>query len=248
MAAANQCVSHLTSFRSKRTSARAEAYILIGVMKAFFRNQWHAHRQRLAVIITAFFLIAGFVQAALGLSYVLKLTPVILAIIASIAVAFWDAPVKAKIRASAIIVIGSLIVEIIGVKTGLLFGDYEYGKVLGFTVLGAPLTIGLTWLLVSLSAWHIATINKYPLWQKFLLGGVLVVMFDLILEQFATAYGLWSWQGGTIPLYNYVCWFMVAQVWFFVFHKFAPKTEPSLYAVSALPLMAIFFWLMLAIA
>ncbi len=217
-------------------------------MRTFFRKQWHNHRQRFAVIITAFFLLAGFVQAALGLDYVLKLTPVILAIIVSIAVSFWDVPVKAKIRSSAIIIVGSLIIEIVGVKTGLLFGDYEYGKVLGFTVLGAPLTIGLTWLLVTLSAWHIASINKYPLWQKFLLAGVLVVMFDLNLEQFASAYGLWSWQGGVIPLYNYICWFVVAQLWFFVFHKFAPKFEPSQYVVSALPLMAIFFWLMLVIS
>lgn len=217
-------------------------------MKAFFRKQWHNHRQRLAVVITAFFLIAGFVQAALGLSYVLRLTPVILAVIASVAVSFWDAPVKSKIQASTIVIFGSLLIEIIGVKTGLLFGDYEYGRVLGFTVFGAPLTIGLTWLLVCLSAWHIVAINKSPVWQKFLLGGVLVVMFDLILEQFATAYGLWSWQGGKIPLYNYVCWFLVAQIWFFVFHKFAPKFEPSLYVVSTLPLMAVFFWLMLVVA
>lgn len=217
-------------------------------MYTFFRKQWHNHRQRLAVIITAFFLFAGFVQAAFGLDYVLKLTPVILAIIVSIAVGFWDAPVRAKLQASAVIVIGSLIIEIIGVKTGLLFGDYEYGKVLGFTVFGAPATIGLTWLLVCLSAWHIVALNKYQLWQKFLLAGVLVLMFDLILEQFATAYGLWSWQGGVIPLYNYVCWFLVAQLWFFVLYKFAPKFEPSLYAVSVLPLMAIFFWLMLVIA
>jgi putative membrane protein len=204
--------------------------------------------QQVAVGIVAFFLVIGVLQAAFGLSYVLRLTPVLLTIIACTAVIFWDAPVKAKIWASAIIIFGSYLVELIGVQTGMLFGDYSYGKLLGFTVFGVPITIGITWLIVCLSAWNIVSLNTSSLLRKYLLGGVLVVMFDLILEQFAVAYSLWSWQGGNIPLYNYISWFAVSMIWFFVIHKFAPKAEPSIFAIYILPLMAAFFWLMLLIS
>lgn len=217
-------------------------------MKQFFEKQWRYNRQRLFVVVLAFFLFTGFLQAMFGLEYVLRLTPIMLTIVACTSVVFWDASIKAKLWASGIVVAGTFIIELIGVQTGLIFGDYAYGKLLGLTIFGAPITIGITWLLVTLSAWHIVALNTKPLLQRFLLGGVLVVMFDLILEQFAVAYGLWSWQGGVIPLYNYLCWFIVTMLCFFVYHKLAPKVEPSLFIVCVLPLMALFFWLMLVIA
>ncbi len=212
------------------------------------RKFLHRYPQQIAVGVLAFFLLIGVLQAAFGLSYVLKLTPVLLTLVACTAVLFWEAPVRAKLWASTIIVFGSFLLELIGVQTGLIFGDYSYGKLLGFTVFGVPITIGITWLIVCFSAWNIVSLNTTSLLQKYLLGGVLVVMFDLILEQFATTYGLWAWQGGAIPLYNYVCWFVISLLWFFVFHRLAPKAEPSLFAVYMLTLMAGFFWLMLIIA
>ena len=37
-------------------------------------------------------------------------------------------------------------VELLGVNTGLIFGNYNYGDGLGFKVLGTPLMIGVNWL------------------------------------------------------------------------------------------------------
>ena len=41
-----------------------------------------------------------------------------------------------------------LTTEIIGVNTGLLFGDYQYGSVLGPKLFGVPLLIGLNWFII----------------------------------------------------------------------------------------------------
>jgi bisanhydrobacterioruberin hydratase len=41
-----------------------------------------------------------------------------------------------------------IVVEIIGVNTQLLFGDYSYGKVLGYQVSKVPVIIGINWFLV----------------------------------------------------------------------------------------------------
>jgi putative membrane protein len=38
--------------------------------------------------------------------------------------------------------------ETVGVKTGLIFGEYSYGKALGFQWMQVPLLIGLNWFII----------------------------------------------------------------------------------------------------
>ena len=42
--------------------------------------------------------------------------------------------------------------EVIGVQTGILFGDYSYGTNLGFKFLGVPIVIGLLWGVLAVSS------------------------------------------------------------------------------------------------
>jgi putative membrane protein len=46
--------------------------------------------------------------------------------------------------------------EVIGVKTGYVFGNYHYGYVLGPKIFETPIIIGLNWILVILGALIIA--------------------------------------------------------------------------------------------
>ena len=39
-------------------------------------------------------------------------------------------------------------VEYIGVKTGILFGEYSYGENLGLKLFGVPLIIGVNWVIL----------------------------------------------------------------------------------------------------
>ena len=214
-------------------------------MKRFVKHHWNNNKQLVLLGIAAFLFIAGVVQYAFGLSYILPLTPIMLAVLTALVLLVWDlSPRKKAILVTSVIVSG-FIIELIGVHSGFLFGDYNYGTVLGFRLAGVPITIGLTWFLVTLSAWHIVGFGQLSIRNKFLLAGALVVMFDLVLEQFAVASGLWAWQGGTIPLYNYICWFLLSELFFFVYYRFTKLAEPSLFIAGQLPLMAIFFWLML---
>lgn len=216
-------------------------------MKHFIKNQWHNHRQRLALIIVGFFLLAGVVQYALGLTYVLAVTPIILAVIAALQLLFWDVHVKAKLIAMFSIIVAGFIIEQIGVHTAYLFGDYTYGSVMGYQLWGVPITIGITWFIVTLAAWHIVSFGNLNLPQRLLLGAVLAVMFDLILEQFAISYGLWSWSGGRVPLSNYITWFFASLPMLYLYERIAPKAKPDIFIAGILPLMALFFWLMLIV-
>ena len=214
-------------------------------MRYFLPDYWTVKRQQIALGVTAFFLLAGAVQVAFDISYVLTLTPVLLALITAMMLVVWDVALRTKTLIAAAVLVAGYVVELIGVHTGWLFGDYTYGTGLGFKAFGVPLAIGLAWFIVTLSAWHIVGFGKRRGIVSFLLAGGLVVMFDLLLEQFAIVYGLWSWQGGDVPLYNYLCWFGISLVFFGLYQRFTRKAEPSLFIAGQLPLLALFFWTML---
>jgi len=107
--------------------------------------------------------------------------------------------------------IGALItflLEVLGVHTGLVFGDYVYSTVLGLSLFGVPLVIGINWVMIiwGLEEW---VFSKIPaLWSIFLtaIGGVL---FDVLLEPVAIKYNFWAWDGVDVPLQNYIAWFSI---------------------------------------
>lgn len=217
-------------------------------MKKRLTHAWHTRRQEIVLGLFIVLFVAGVVQYALGLRYILPLTPLMLALLAAAALFFWDAESKKKLQATLLVLILGFVVELIGVHTGLLFGDYAYGDMLGLRLAGVPVTIGITWLLVTLSAWQITQYRPMRVWQRFALAGALVVMLDIVLERFAVSYGLWAWQGGEVPLYNYLCWFGISMAMFAIYHKITPQAKPSIYIIALLPLIASFFWVMLFFA
>jgi putative membrane protein len=103
-----------------------------------------------------------------------------------------------------------MVVELIGVHTGYLFGDYHYDNNLGLKIYEVPLVIGLNWgLLTSVSA---SLIHRFFTNEivKILTGALIMTFFDVLMEPVAVKSGFWTWNKGEIPLYNYVCWFLVS--------------------------------------
>ena len=138
--------------------------------------------------------------------------------------------------------------ELFGVQTGLLFGDYTYGEVLGWKVWGTPLMIGVNWVIVSYGAG--VTVNRLAgnlHWlTKALLAAALMVGLDLLIEPVAVEYGFWTWAGDHIPLRNYLGWFLVAfplQA-FFMYHLGAVRNKVGV----ALFIWQIIFFTILGVA
>jgi len=101
----------------------------------------------------------------------------------------------------------TLILEVVGVKTGYIFGSYYYGDVLGLKFFDVPLIIGFNWVVIILGAIGIASrIHKSSL-QIALLTGTFAVLFDIMLEPVAVKLGYWTWVQKFIPLQNYYAWF-----------------------------------------
>ena len=113
-------------------------------------------------------------------------------------------------------------IEVIGVYSGLLFGEYHYGKTLGFQFLGVPLIIGVNWVLLVMSSFAVSSYFFSNSIFKVVLSSIIMVLLDLMIEPVAIRLDFWHWQAEVIPLQNYLMWFLVALLmnWILTFNKF----------------------------
>lgn len=112
-------------------------------------------------------------------------------------------------------------VEVVGVNTGLIFGEYEYGKSLGLKIWDTPLIIGVNWVMVTFTAGLLVNefFQKIDLWVKILIGSLLMVFLDILIEPVAPKLDFWAWKGGEIPIQNYFAWWITSLVMMFIFFK-----------------------------
>jgi bisanhydrobacterioruberin hydratase len=149
-------------------------------------------------------------------------------------------------------------VEIAGVNTGLLFGQYSYGTVLGYKWMGVPLLIGINWFI----AMYCCGITIHTFLQRVIRaaavdtavpaktikalsvmvdGATLAVFFDWVMEPVAVKLGFWQWGGnGSIPAFNYVCWFGISLLLLGCFH-FLRFNKSNKFAVHLLLIQLMFF-------
>lgn len=102
------------------------------------------------------------------------------------------------------------LVEVLGVKTGVVFGEYEYGATLGPKLWDVPLIIGLNWAMLIYSCGVVLERFQARLLPRTALGATLMVMLDILMEPVAIDYDFWSWTTGEIPVQNYLAWFVVS--------------------------------------
>ena len=119
--------------------------------------------------------------------------------------------------------------EVIGVHTGLIFGSYIYGNILGLKLLGVPLIIGFNWVLIILGAINIAESIEKNAFTTAMLAAVLAVLFDLMLEPIAIKLDYWNWTKGGIPLRNYYAWFGIAFISSYLYKKMSVKTDTDIF-------------------
>lgn len=112
----------------------------------------------------------------------------------------------------AILFVLGFLVEVIGVSTGVLFGEYTYGATLGFKLFETPLMIGVNWILLSLASFGISSFFLKKQLLIILLSSLLMVLMDVLIEPIAISLDFWTWALGDIPLQNYVMWFFVSLI------------------------------------
>ncbi|MES2732994.1 MAG: carotenoid biosynthesis protein [Bacteroidota bacterium] len=106
--------------------------------------------------------------------------------------------------------ISGFLIEVAGIQTGIIFGQYEYGATLGTKLLHVPLLIGINWLILVYCAGTISFQIKAAWWIQAGVGALLMVLLDFFIEPIAVALDFWHWQEGEIPFQNYLAWFIIA--------------------------------------
>lgn len=143
---------------------------------------------------------------------VLPLTPFNLLLTLG-ALVYVNRPLSGKsISLMAVIFLIGFLVEVAGVATGILFGQYEYGNTLGYMLFDVPLVIGVNWLFLSICT-HAIT-NRITT-DPFILvptAALLMVLLDVLVEPVAIRLDFWQWQGDIIPIQNYIMWFITASL------------------------------------
>lgn len=154
-----------------------------------------------------------------------------------------------------------VLVEVIGINTGILFGDYKYGDTLGYKIWNVPVLIGINWFIII----YCCGISVYTLLMKMIVrvaadsgktpaamkalsviidGATLAVFFDWLMEPVAIKLGYWSWNvDGSIPVLNYICWFIVSVLLLSIFH-FTKFNKQNKFAVNLLLIQLMFFLLL----
>ncbi len=112
---------------------------------------------------------------------------------------------SAAVGFSVSMVVG-FVVEALGVKTGLIFGEYHYTDRMGPRVFEVPLVIGLNWaiLIHAIHAWVGKRLRSRTLMAA--VGATAMTAFDWVMEPVAIRLRLWVWQADMVPLKNYLAW------------------------------------------
>lgn len=124
------------------------------------------------------------------------------------------------LRAAGLILVLSWAVEMIGSRTGNLFGTYSYTDALQPQILNVPLQVPLGWLMMLPPSWGVAQaisdrINlrwKFPVFVG--LSALAMTAWDLFLDPMMVTWGMWIWDNpGSyfgIPWANYIGWLLVS--------------------------------------
>lgn len=122
-----------------------------------------------------------------------------------------------------IIALIGFISEVIGVKTGYIFGNYVYLDGLGIKLWGVPLVISFNWaIMVCCGAIISFHYFKSPLIAS-IVSASLITLIDALIEQSAPKLNFWLFENSMPGLHNYLGWWVLSFFASYLFRKDFPK-------------------------
>jgi putative membrane protein len=103
-------------------------------------------------------------------------------------------------------------IEVAGVATGKIFGNYAYTNILGTHLFGVPPLIGFNWMLVLFGSINLAQIISQRTSLTIAIATFCAPLFDYVMEPVAVALHYWQWYTGTPPLLNYIVWGVISGI------------------------------------
>jgi putative membrane protein len=109
-----------------------------------------------------------------------------------------------------IIAVLGYFIEVIGVTTGVIFGDYIYKTTLGWKLFETPLIIGVNWMLLTCAVVYTIGIKIKNTIGIAFVSACLLVALDILIEPVAIKYDFWAWKQAIVPFKNYIAWFFIS--------------------------------------
>jgi putative membrane protein len=103
-------------------------------------------------------------------------------------------------------------IEFIGVKTGKVFGEYEYGSTMFIQIGKVPVIIAFNWVMLILATYSMSRVLFKNRWIAPIMSSFMIVAFDFVMEPVAMYLDYWQWEGGIVPIQNYIAWFVISFV------------------------------------
>lgn len=116
-------------------------------------------------------------------------------------------------RLLATVMMMTFAIEFVGVHTGLPFGHYTYGDMLGPVIVGVPVIIPLAWFMMIYPSVIAAQFLARSTPAQVLVVATLMTGWDFYLDPQMTSENYWTWvhtgvEVNAIPLTNYAGWFI----------------------------------------
>ena len=152
----------------------------------------------------------------------------------------------------------SWIFEQVGVATGLVYGAYHYGDMLGPKLGHVPIMIPIAWFMMLYPSYIIANLvasgrfDPRPralapiVWLAFL-GAMVMTAWDLVMDPVFSGLGMWTWENGGayfgVPIHNFGGWLLTTFAIYLAFRLWDgraqwPAGAPATRLVAIMPLLA----------
>lgn len=200
----------------------------------------NTQRLRVAQGIVLLFHVTGFWGLAFSQdpSFYLQFVPLNLLLTAGLLLAFQTQRNREFYWFCGVVMLVGFGIEVLGVRSQVIFGNYGYGPVLGYQVMGVPLLIGLNWLMLTYMTGILAAYLPLPLLLRAIVAALLMVGMDVCLEPVAMHFDFWHWLADVVPLQNFKGWFAISFILQIFFNRsHFPKSNalvPFVYLVQLL--------------
>jgi bisanhydrobacterioruberin hydratase len=229
----NGLQNRLQRFESARNlKSSTEMLGFFSTNKLFLCLKNMIKKHNLSVFILLILHLVGIIGLNLDLTRALflQLTPITIFISSIILIINVDEKTQNFILFFIVCFLFGYFIELIGVKSKLIFGEYQYGKTLGTKIFDIPIIMGLNWFNLIFSIGVGLDKLKNNIIIKSTFAALVMTTLDFLIEPVAIQSDFWSWKNDIIPVQNYLAWFASSFFLFILFYKlnFSKKNKIAL--------------------
>lgn len=121
---------------------------------------------------------------------------------------------------------GIYLLQVFSINNNIIFGSCWFGGTFSHQIAGVPYIISIFWIVILFSAIALASKITSINFLRILFSSIFVVILDLFLEPVAMKLDYWQWENKSVPLQNYVIWFIISIIFstFLIIFKLEPRS------------------------